>query len=524
MLGSGTIGDPYIIENATDWNVVSTSETYQTAHFALNSDINFGGANLDCWFFHDGTAATRWQGTFEGNGYTLSNFNFIPKLKNGTWSAACAIHSVDTMASVKNVNFASGSATGTSSGGNAGVACILRASWGLLENINITSCTLSGNNNVAAPISSNLGTIINCHARSCTITGTNISGLLYTATTGSLTSKCSGVLNTLTGNAVAGFTVSPATGSVYEDCYTRGSTLNGTTSASGFVANVSSTNGGKIVRCYAANTLASGTSRHGFSTSGTYDNLLSTDNFWDDTLYASTARPYAQGLTTADMKSRGGLIVTLGDEYIYLINEYPKFAGQPAENPITVTYNGNGNTAGAAPASQTGESGYFVAKRNTLEKTDSIFTYWNTAANGSGTTYLANSIITSAATLYAQYQAWARSVNAYFGAVSTADGTYDYPGDKQGAVLQNVGDKVSIALRCASGKKSAAQLIIYAPVDCQVSKDDVTYSDSITFAAGEITDENKYFWTKRVSAEVNITQDIGFLTNPPLNTLGVIDI
>jgi hypothetical protein len=77
-------------------------------------------------------------------------------------------------------------------------------------------------------------------------------------------------------------------------------------------------------------------------------------------------------------------------------------------NSFYVTYDGNGNTAGSAPASV----GYrfaataVVASTGNLTKTDCSFSHWNTAANGTGTSYLPGATFTVPAgdvTLYAQW-------------------------------------------------------------------------------------------------------------------------
>lgn len=74
----------------------------------------------------------------------------------------------------------------------------------------------------------------------------------------------------------------------------------------------------------------------------------------------------------------------------------------------TVSYNGNGSTSGTAPTTVTVDSGgSTTAAANPFTKTGSTFTGWNTAANGSGTSYAAGatiSNITSNITLYAQWQ------------------------------------------------------------------------------------------------------------------------
>lgn len=74
---------------------------------------------------------------------------------------------------------------------------------------------------------------------------------------------------------------------------------------------------------------------------------------------------------------------------------------------FTVAYNGNGSTSGTAPTTVTVDKGSTTtAAANPFTKTGSTFTGWNTAANGSGTSYAVGATITptSNITLYAQWQ------------------------------------------------------------------------------------------------------------------------
>ena len=80
-------------------------------------------------------------------------------------------------------------------------------------------------------------------------------------------------------------------------------------------------------------------------------------------------------------------------------------------NTITVAYNGNGNTGGAAPTSPTSctYAGTCNAPANTYIKTGKEFTGWNTKADGTGTSYAAGASISKAVasgtlTLYAQWK------------------------------------------------------------------------------------------------------------------------
>ena len=102
----------------------------------------------------------------------------------------------------------------------------------------------------------------------------------------------------------------------------------------------------------------------------------------------------------------------------------------------TVTYNGNGNTSGTVPA----DSGTYlngatvtVLGAGTLTRSGYSFNGWNTAANGSGTSYAAAatfSMVSANVTLYAQWTALPTYTVTYNGnsntggTVPTDSGTY----------------------------------------------------------------------------------------------------
>lgn len=80
-------------------------------------------------------------------------------------------------------------------------------------------------------------------------------------------------------------------------------------------------------------------------------------------------------------------------------------SGPALVTAYTVTYDGNGNTAGSAPAAVVVTGPFTVAAVGTLERTGYNFNGWNTAADGSGTPYAAGAEATPTAdmTLYAQW-------------------------------------------------------------------------------------------------------------------------
>jgi uncharacterized repeat protein (TIGR02543 family) len=86
-------------------------------------------------------------------------------------------------------------------------------------------------------------------------------------------------------------------------------------------------------------------------------------------------------------------------------------------SPYTLTYDGNGSTGGSIPASPTsyssGTSVGILNNNGSLVRTGYTFVGWNTAANGTGTSYLVNNVysnytpivMSSNKTLYAQWVA-----------------------------------------------------------------------------------------------------------------------
>jgi uncharacterized repeat protein (TIGR02543 family) len=114
----------------------------------------------------------------------------------------------------------------------------------------------------------------------------------------------------------------------------------------------------------------------------------------------------------------------------------------------TVTFNANGATSGAAPASQTVYSGISITvpSHGTLAYSGKTFGGWNTQANGGGTNYVvgATFAVTSNVTLYARWQSTIQYTITYHanganGTVPTAQ-TVD-PGTE--IILPDAGDMIN---------------------------------------------------------------------------------
>jgi len=140
-----------------------------------------------------------------------------------------------------------------------------------------------------------------------------------------------------------------------------------------------------------------------------------------------------------------------------------------------VTYNGNGSTGGAPPTD--GISPYVTDETvtvlgNTGGLTGSGFTFngWNTAANGSGTAYVATDtfpMLAAGVTLYAQWSVATATISApatFPVAISTLSGT--------------ASSSTSVAV---SGSSLTGDITATAPSGMEVSSDDVAYGPTATF-------------------------------------------
>ena len=115
----------------------------------------------------------------------------------------------------------------------------------------------------------------------------------------------------------------------------------------------------------------------------------------------------------------------------------------------TVTYEGNGSTSGTAPVDTSSPyasgSTVTVLGNGNLEKSDYTFSNWNTAANGSGTSYAVGSTFTITAdkVLYAQWTSITYTVtyngNGNTGGTAPVDTSSPYASGSTVTVLTNTG-------------------------------------------------------------------------------------
>ena len=263
---------------------------------------------------------------------------------------------------------------------------------------------------------------------------------------------------------------------------------------------------------YDGNTFSSGTapttSTYGYGTTvtvsaaGTLEKTGYTFDGWSTT--SSGAVVYAAGNTFV----MGDANVTL--YAVWKINQYP------------VTYNDNSATSGSVPVSATnydyGETVTVAGNTNTLARTGYTFIGWNTAANGTGTTYSASNTFSmpgKAVTLYALWDADSYSVsydgNGYSGGSVPSTAYYDYDSTatvKAAGTLVKTGYTFDGWNTAANGsgtgyavsdtfKMSNANVILYAQWD--IGQYTVTYSGNSSTGGSVPTAAANYDYEETVT-------------------------
>ncbi len=170
---------------------------------------------------------------------------------------------------------------------------------------------------------------------------------------------------------------------------------------------------------------------------------------------ASTDNPYTFTLT----------------QDITLVPVYAALGG----GDYTITYVGNSNTGGTAPATATYSAATTIATAGTLKKSGNTFLGWNTSANGSGTAY-AEGASYSAGTnliLYAQWEPYA----TWGGSVST---DWSTAANWVANVVPGATDPVVIPSGCANYPILASDVSV---MDLVLDGDITTGSNTFTIGA-----------------------------------------
>ncbi len=109
--GEGTEASPWLLQSASDVaklaanvNYASATTNYNGKYFKLTCDLNFNDKEWQGIGYGDGAAndSKRFEGTFDGDGHVIYNFNMVDKIYNGFFGYA------GNGAVIKNLGLASG--------------------------------------------------------------------------------------------------------------------------------------------------------------------------------------------------------------------------------------------------------------------------------------------------------------------------------------------------------------------------------------------------------------------------------
>ncbi|MFZ4725142.1 MAG: InlB B-repeat-containing protein [Paludibacter sp.] len=177
------------------------------------------------------------------------------------------------------------------------------------------------------------------------------------------------------------------------------------------------------------------------------------------------------------------------------VTTYHTISATFAIDTYTVTYDGNGNLGGsvAAPTSADYNASITLAGVGTLTKTGYTFSGWNTAANGSGTSYAGGvsfTIPASNTTLYAQW-----TINTYAISASTGSNGTVSP---SGATDVNFAGSQAYSITPEAGYHVADVLVDGVSNPTAITTGSYTFSNVTTTHTISATFASGYAWTGAV--------------------------
>ncbi|KKM72349.1 hypothetical protein LCGC14_1421380 [marine sediment metagenome] len=253
MTGSGTVGDPFIIEDVDDLQAIQDD---LTAYYELGGDIDASatsGWNAGAGFI----PISYFQGNFDGKGFTITGL-FIDK--SGT---AGLFNQIDTTLNIKDVTLASVDITGTSA-----VGALAYIIWdGIVSGCHVSG-TVTGGNNTGGLFgeyqADSPSTVSDCSSSVVVAGGTQTGGLIGALANASGTITGCSATGSVSGSArVGGFVgrhLSGGASSTITQCYATGNVTTTSGSVGGFVGQMDgNATGGIITQSYAdGNVLSTG--------------------------------------------------------------------------------------------------------------------------------------------------------------------------------------------------------------------------------------------------------------------------
>jgi hypothetical protein len=316
--GYGTASDPYLIRSPCKMQLIGADPNDWDKHFRLAADIDLGAYTATA-FNVIGNAATKFTGVFDGNGRTISNFNYEstgvhykslfgyidgqdteirnlvlvdPNVSTGTGDGAASLVNRMTNGIVTGCHV-----TGGTISGHFAVGGLV----GLNETGTVSDCsfagTVRGEGWNGGLIGSNRGTVTEC------FTDCNVSGAGYS--TGGLIGNNEGVVSycyssgSVWGYYYVGGLAGDSRGEIF-DCYSCSSVLTDGSCLGGLVGVNTDC---AILNCYSTGSL---TMTGGGYVGGLVGYVISgttTGSFWDVNSSGYSTSAGGTGMTTTQMYS-----------------------------------------------------------------------------------------------------------------------------------------------------------------------------------------------------------------------------
>ncbi len=275
---------------AQGYTCVSTAQELKNALVAgdanckvmLMADINLDDLGVDATgsnWSAVGDATTKFQGTLDGNGYTIKNLKM-----NATGKHKGLIGHTHTTSTIKNLNINNANINNS----NAYTAILIGENLGVVQNCMVTNSTVaSTGTRTGGLVGENKGEIANCEVEITIeggddytggLVGANYSNIKYSSSTGSVVGKqayvgglagvnsssgnisgCSSNSNVIGESHVGGFVGVNNNSAVIESCYSTGNVVGNESTAGGFAGFVRDTS--SIASCYATGNVVGSTTR-----------------------------------------------------------------------------------------------------------------------------------------------------------------------------------------------------------------------------------------------------------------------
>jgi hypothetical protein len=318
--GSGAVDDPYLISTAGELNSIGSKPTLMTAHFRLIADIDLAGVK----FFIIGGKWNPFNGTFDGDAHTISNFSY-----NAEYANNAGLFGIVSNGRISNLGLV-GPIINVERGDYHGSLV------GYLAGGSVTDCyaeavSLSGNDHVGGLVgwNSRSGKISRCYVTGYVAGDDDVGGLVG-GNEGEI-SDCYSMAEVFGNKRVGGLAGA------------------GTTNYGGRVGNRSS-----ITRCYATGLVSGDENVGGLAGLSEYPGSIEY-SFWDIDSTGLLNSGGGEGRTTARMQTAGNYVGwgVYDAEGIWTIDEgrdYPRLWWENAAGePLTTKFYGGGRGREADP-------------------------------------------------------------------------------------------------------------------------------------------------------------------------------